>query len=104
MTKQFTASGVMLLVQDGRVRLDDPVKTYLPQRAHELGRHHHPKPAHPHLGARPRPARWVSPHRRGRTLTPARCWGGSSKCSRSSSLNRGCCSASTSPVRGRWPD
>jgi CubicO group peptidase (beta-lactamase class C family) len=29
-TKQFTASGVMLLVQDGRVRLDDPVRAYLP--------------------------------------------------------------------------
>ena len=29
-TKQFTASGIMLLVQQGRVRLDDPAKTYLP--------------------------------------------------------------------------
>ncbi|MGH7731664.1 MAG: serine hydrolase domain-containing protein [Candidatus Eiseniibacteriota bacterium] len=29
-TKQFTASGIMILVQRGQVRLDDPVKTYLP--------------------------------------------------------------------------
>jgi CubicO group peptidase (beta-lactamase class C family) len=29
-TKQFTASGVMLLVQAGRVCLDQPVRTYLP--------------------------------------------------------------------------
>jgi CubicO group peptidase (beta-lactamase class C family) len=30
MTKQFTASGIMLLVEDGRVALDAPVKRYLP--------------------------------------------------------------------------
>jgi CubicO group peptidase (beta-lactamase class C family) len=29
-TKQFTASGLMLLVQSGQVRLDDPVRNYLP--------------------------------------------------------------------------
>ena len=29
--KQLTASGIMLLVQDGKVRLDDPVTTYLPE-------------------------------------------------------------------------
>jgi CubicO group peptidase (beta-lactamase class C family) len=28
-TKQFTAAGVMLLVQDGKVKLDDPVSVYL---------------------------------------------------------------------------
>ena len=30
LTKQFTAAGIMLLVQDGRMGLDDPVKKYLP--------------------------------------------------------------------------
>jgi len=30
MTKQFTAAGIMLLVQDGRIGVDDPVKKYLP--------------------------------------------------------------------------
>ncbi len=30
MTKQFTAAAVMLLVQDGRIGLDDPVRKYLP--------------------------------------------------------------------------
>ncbi|MFP5393080.1 MAG: serine hydrolase domain-containing protein [Gammaproteobacteria bacterium] len=29
-TKQFTASAIMMLVQDGRVKLDDPVGRYLP--------------------------------------------------------------------------
>ena len=29
MTKQFTAAGVMLLVEEGKVRLDDPVGRYL---------------------------------------------------------------------------
>lgn len=29
-TKQFTAAAVMLLVADGKIRLDDPVTTYLP--------------------------------------------------------------------------
>jgi CubicO group peptidase (beta-lactamase class C family) len=29
-TKQFMASGIMLLVQDGRVQLDAPVKAYVP--------------------------------------------------------------------------
>src|SRR4030095_8764225 len=28
-SKQFIATGIMLLVRDGKVRLDDPVKTYL---------------------------------------------------------------------------
>jgi CubicO group peptidase (beta-lactamase class C family) len=28
-SKQFIATGIMLLVRDGRVRLDEPVKTYL---------------------------------------------------------------------------
>ena len=28
-SKQFLASGIMLLVQDGRVRLDDPVSKYI---------------------------------------------------------------------------
>jgi CubicO group peptidase (beta-lactamase class C family) len=30
MGKQFTAAAVMLLVQDGKLRLDDPIATYLP--------------------------------------------------------------------------
>ena len=29
MTKQFTAAGIMLLVEDGKIRLDDPVSKYL---------------------------------------------------------------------------
>ncbi len=37
-TKQFTAACVMLLVQDGRVRLDSPIERYLPgaPHAHEV--------------------------------------------------------------------
>ena len=37
-TKQFTATCVMLLVQDGRVRLDSPIERYLPgaPHAHEV--------------------------------------------------------------------
>ena len=31
-SKQFIATGIMLLVRDGKVRLDDPVKTYLTMR------------------------------------------------------------------------
>ena len=30
MTKQFTAAGIMLLVQDGKLDIDKPVKTYIP--------------------------------------------------------------------------
>lgn len=30
LTKQFTAMGIFLLAQDGKLRLDDPVATYLP--------------------------------------------------------------------------
>ena len=28
-TKQFTATGIMLLVEEGKIRLDDPISRYL---------------------------------------------------------------------------
>lgn len=31
LTKQFTASAIMLLVQDGKIKLSDPIKLYLPE-------------------------------------------------------------------------
>jgi CubicO group peptidase (beta-lactamase class C family) len=50
MTKTFTAAGLMMLVDEGRVKLDDPVEKYLPefkgQMVQQEGRPPHP-PKHP---------------------------------------------------------
>ena len=47
-----TTTAVMLLVEDGKMSLDDPVQAYLPEfTGHRQGPRHHPPPAHAHLGA-----------------------------------------------------
>jgi CubicO group peptidase (beta-lactamase class C family) len=54
MTKVFTAAGVMMLVDEGKLNLDDPVEKYLPQFKGQMvavreadGRVQLKKPAHP---------------------------------------------------------
>lgn len=36
MTKSFTAAAMMMLVQDGKLSIDDPVEKYLPEFAHRM--------------------------------------------------------------------
>ena len=40
-SKQFAANAILLLVEDGKVKLDDPISKYLAQ-PRRRGRHHHP--------------------------------------------------------------
>ena len=52
MTKSFTAAAILLLRDEGRLRLDDPAATYVPQLAgwsgpdRRLAPDHDPRPAH----------------------------------------------------------
>ena len=43
LTMQFTAAAVLLLAQDGKLKLDDPVSKYVPNVS--AGRRHHDRPA-----------------------------------------------------------
>jgi D-alanyl-D-alanine carboxypeptidase len=47
-TKQFTATGVMMLVEDGKIGLDDTVKRYL-DGSSGLGQNHSSPPAYANL-------------------------------------------------------
>ena len=42
LTMQFTAAAILLLAQDGKLKLDDPVSKYVPE--FQLGAGHHDRP------------------------------------------------------------
>jgi D-alanyl-D-alanine carboxypeptidase len=48
-TKQITALGVLVLVSQGELALDDSISRWLPEFRLGLARHHGAPPAHPHL-------------------------------------------------------
>ena len=55
MTKPITATAVLMLQDEGKLSVDDPVEKYLPEFRPEDGRRqagagHDPPPAHAHLG------------------------------------------------------
>ena len=56
-SKQFIATGIMLLVQEGRLGLDDPISKYLEGTPATWNEHHDPASADPHGRPRPRGAR-----------------------------------------------
>ena len=48
-SKQFIATGIMLLVQDGKLAVSDKVSKDLARDTRDLGADHDSAPAHPHL-------------------------------------------------------
>ena len=78
-SKQFTAAAMLLLAEDGKLRLDDPVRKWLPALPGRPPRHHAAPPAHPHLGPgrlrRPDGARGDRAGPRRRRAAPARSTG-----------------------------
>ena len=49
-TKQFTAAAILLLEERGKLKVDDRIKTYLPDIADVVGAHHGLQPADAHVG------------------------------------------------------
>ena len=49
LTKQFTATLILLLQQDGKLHIEDPVGKYLPDAPKKLGEDHAGQPAGPYL-------------------------------------------------------
>ena len=47
-TKQFTAAAIMMLVQDGKIHLEDRITEYIPD-ARSVARYHDSESAHSHL-------------------------------------------------------
>lgn len=41
LSKQFTATCIMILAEEGRLKYDDPVSQYFPQLANLPGKYHH---------------------------------------------------------------
>ena len=50
LTKQFIATAIMMLVEEGKIGLDDPVSKYSGWNAAPMGENHNPTPAHPYFG------------------------------------------------------
>jgi len=50
--KQFTAAGILLLAEDGKIGLDDPVHKYVTEGSATLERRKGPAPPHSHFGHR----------------------------------------------------
>ena len=57
-SKQFIATGIMLLAQDGRLRIDEPISKYLEGTPAAWAADHDPASADSHIGAGSRIA-WV---------------------------------------------
>jgi CubicO group peptidase (beta-lactamase class C family) len=49
-TKQFTQPAILLLVERGKLGLDDELTKYLPDYPTQRPAHHHPPLAHAHVG------------------------------------------------------
>ena len=48
-TKQFTAAGILLLAQEGKLSVDDKIAAHLERTPQRLDEHHHPALADPHV-------------------------------------------------------